>query len=367
MVETALVAAIFALVPEWALFMLLVPPLHEGFHGAWGWCLRLAVAVPPFLTPVAAGVAGVILARQARPSRPVLRWLLIGLGAKAAAPLCGALLLFLPGPHGPIRWTLFCLAALVLAVAAAAYPVPMMWAVIAHAIVSRRRARIVTRVVLALLVIGAIAVWAIFAATSLVKGAQSVEALSVSPSGRIYAATRGGVFAAGPKSTTLRYLRCGSVGRAASMVEADARDDRLVWTGLQVPDSLVTNLLESRDAGRTWHAVAALPPHGCVLSTRSAIYAYDPDPRTLWVNRSGAAGGWQKRPLRLPRIKASGRVRVFRKVIAASSQHPGLVMLAAECEVSAVSAGGATSLARCRGPDRDSGARLMECGSLLPL
>jgi len=117
--------------------------------------------VPICLTPLVAAVAGGILARQARPPRPVLRWLLIGLGARAAALFCGALVFlvyFVPAHPGAsiLLWAV----AVPLTVAAAAFPVPMMWAVIVHAMVSRRRTRIVMRVTLATLVTAAIAfIW----------------------------------------------------------------------------------------------------------------------------------------------------------------------------------------------------------------
>jgi hypothetical protein len=340
MAETALVSAIFAFLPELGLIALLVPPLHEGFHGAWGWALQLAVAVPLVLTPLVAAVAGGILAWQARPSRPVLRWLLIGMGAKATTLLCGALLLFLPGPQGPVRWMVFCLAALVLSVAAAAFPVPMMWAVIGHAVSSRRRPRIITRIVLAVLIVAALVLWARFAVLGFIERAQSVAALSVSPSGRVYAATGAGIFAAGPKSTTLRYLRCGSLGTPATTVVADARNAALVWAGLAMANALTTRLVESRDAGSTWHPVAGLPPADYILSAPSAIYAkHDHAFDTLWVNRSGQVGDWERRPLKLSKVEAQGRVRVSPSVMAASSERPGLVMLAAECRITEPAAG----------------------------
>jgi hypothetical protein len=341
-VETALFSAIFALLPELGLAALLVPWLHEGFHGAWGWALRTAVAVPLFLTPLVAAVAGGVLARQARSSRPVLRWLLIGLGARAAAPVCGALLLFLPGPQGPIRWMFFCLVALVLSVAAAAFPVPMMWAVIVYAIVSRPRARMIMRILFAVLVIGALALWARLAAGAFVEGAQNVTALSVSPSGRLYAATRAGIFAADPKSDTLRYLRCGSWGQPASTVVADARNPALLWAGIARPDTGITELVESRDAGRSWHPVTGAPSDGYVLSTGSAIYGRQGHGFNIWVNRSGNEGDWRKRPLKLPKIEAAGRVRVFPGVMAASATDPGLILVGVEYSIGATREQGET-------------------------
>jgi len=353
-VETALVSAIFAWLPEAALlvFLLVIFLIGEELHGTWAWCLRLTLIVPACLTPLVAAVAGGVLAQRAQPPPSVRRWLLIGLGARAAALLCGALPFYVfPGPDLSIPSIILYPAALLLAVAAAAFPVPMMWAVIAHAVVSRRRLRIITRIALATLIVGAVALWAKSAVTGFVQGAQSVEGLSVSPSGRVYAATGAGIFAAGPKSTTLRYLRCGSLGTPATMVVADARNVALVWAGLAVPNALTTNLLESRDASKTWHPVAGPPPPDDVLSTSSAIYAkHDHDFETLWVNRSGQVGDWAKRPLKLPKIEAGGRVRVFANLMAASSQHPGLVMLAAEYGVSGTPAGGEAR----RGPKAES-------------
>jgi hypothetical protein len=333
--ETALLAAIFALVPEWVLLALLVPPLHEGFHGGWGWALRLAIAVPPFLTPLAAAVAGSIVAGWTRPG-PVWRWVLIGVGARAAVFVIAAPLLFLPGPQGPVRWVLFCLVALVLSVAAAAYPVPMMWAIIARAIVFRGRARMVARIALVILVVSAIAVWAWFVAAGAVERAKSIADLSVSPTGRVYAATGAGIFAGDARDETLLYLRCGAFGRPAATVVADARNAMLVWAGLQVANRLTTELFQSDDAGKTWHPATGLPSDCTVLSTSSADYAYDAGFATLWVNRSGKAGDWRKRPVRLPKLQADGRVRILRKVLTASSQHPGLLMLVAECNIAGV-------------------------------
>lgn len=339
--ETVVFSAIFAFLPELGLMWLLVPFLHEGFHGGWGWALRLAVAVPLLLTPLVAAVAGGVLAWQARPSRPVMRWLLIGLGSKAMVFLCGVLL-FLPGLQGPIGWMLFCLVALALAVVAAAFPVPMMWAVIVHAIVSRRRARMIMRIAFAALVISAVAVWAKFAVTSFVERAPMVEALSVSPSGRLYAATGAGIFAADPKSDTLRYLRCGSWGQPASSVVADARNPSLVWAGLAMPDTVITKLVESREAGRSWHPVGGVPSGGYVVSTGSAIYARQGSGLSTWVNRSGNEGDWHERPLKLPKIEAPGKVRVFPGVMAASSTHPGLVFVGIEYSISATRTQGET-------------------------
>ena len=269
---------------------------------------------------------------------PAGRWVLAGLTAKAAALLCGALLhIAFTGPD----WTVLRPVALLLAVAAAAFPVPMMWAVIAHAVISRRRARIIMRVALATLVAGTIAVGATFAVTSFVERAHSVEQLSVSPSGRVYAATRAGIFVANPRRRTLRYLRYGWPGTPAAAVVADARNAMLVWADLG------TNHLESRNAGRTWREVAGLPPSenqwsvARMVSTKGGVYVTSgwPPDDTLWVNRSGDAGDWEKRPLKLPKIEARGRVRVLPSRMAASSEHPGLVMLAVEYGVSGIEAG----------------------------
>jgi len=194
------------------------------------------------------------------------------------------------------------------------------------------------RVTLATLVTAAIAFMGKSAVTGFVERAQSVEQLSVSPSGRVYAATRAGIFTAGPKAPTLHYLRCGWLGTPVTMVAADARNALLVWAGLEMPNALTTNLLESRDAGRTWHPVVGLPPPNYVLSTRGAIYATH-DWKTLWVNRSGHAADWEKRPLKLPEIEAGGRVRVFPGLMAASSEHPGLVMLAVSYGISGIQPG----------------------------
>ncbi len=196
------------------------------------------------------------------------------------------------------------------------------------------------RVTLATLVTAGIAFMGRYAVTDFAERAQSIEQLSVSPSGRVYVATRAGLFAAGPGTTILRYLRCGSLGRPATMVVADVRNAMLVWAGLQMPNALTTNLLESRDAGRTWHPVAGLPPPDYVLSTRSAIYAkHDHAFETLWVDRSGEVGDWEKRPLKLPRTEARGRVRAFPYLLAASSKQPGVVMLAVEYGISGTEAG----------------------------
>jgi hypothetical protein len=337
-VETALLSAIFAFLPELALAAFLIISIHEAIIGPWPWHLRLLLLVPTCLTPPVAAVAGGIFARRARPPRPVLRWLLIGLGARAATLLCGALvfLVFFVHAH-PASSILLWSIALPLTVAAAAYPVPMMWAVIVHAIVSRRRTRMVMRVTLATLVTAAVAFLGKSAVTGFVERAQSVEQMSVSPSGRVYVATRAGLFAADPETTTLRYLRCGSLGTPVTTVTADARNAALVWAGPEMPNAAATNLLESRDAGRTWHPIAGLPPPNYVLSTRSAIYATS-DWKTLWVNRSGEVGDWEKRPLNLPRIDATGRGAVSPGLMAASSEQPGVVILADEYGISEIQA-----------------------------
>ena len=138
-VETALVSAVFAGVSELAILTgLYYVLIGDGVTGPATWCLQLAARIPLFLTPLAAAVAGAILAWRRRPPMRARRWVLAGLTAKAAALLCGGLLhIAFTGPDSIVLRPV----ALLLAVAAAAFPVPMMWAVITHTIVRWRRAR----------------------------------------------------------------------------------------------------------------------------------------------------------------------------------------------------------------------------------
>jgi hypothetical protein len=138
-VGTALVSAVLAGVSETAVLTgLYYVLIADGPTGPATWCLHLAARISLFLTPLAAAVAGGILAWRRRPPMRTGPWVLAGLTAKAAALLCGTLLhIAFTGPDSIVLRPV----ALLLAVAAAAFPVPMMWAVIAHTIVWRHRAR----------------------------------------------------------------------------------------------------------------------------------------------------------------------------------------------------------------------------------